>query len=391
MAGAVLVVGLCLASCEPCAGGVPPADDPLRAIVNAMYNAEYEPAESALQKWVKLHPEDVRAWNYLAETILDQEMLREGLYSGAAYANSGVAFRKRERPVSAGFGADLSSVLDQAQKLETGRVKQNPRDEEALYWLGVTESTRTEFEFAIERSYLSALREGKRAWRLNEELLKIDPHCADAYFVIGLADYAAGSLPWYFRAVASLAGVHGNQSRGIEELKRASSEGRYTRVDSKIVLVAVYEREKQFSQALALLWQLNQKFPWNYLAPLEIARIYKLQGNWRQAADEYDAAVEKFVHGKQDPSHSPRAAILLQAGEAHEHLEEMEKALELYREAGTQPGQSAAVYQSDLAAARLDQRLHHLAESKREYQMVVDGVPGTDLAREARRALAGLR
>ncbi|MGH9353763.1 MAG: tetratricopeptide repeat protein [Terriglobia bacterium] len=382
-------MGLCLASCDLCAGGVPQAADPLSTMVSAMYNAEYASAESMLREWVKEHPEDIRAWNYLAEAILDQEMLREGLYSGAAYTNS--AFRKPEQPASAGFKSKLESILDQAQKLETGRLKHNPRDEEALYWLGVTDSTRTEFEFAIERSYLSALREGKRAWKLNERLLKVDPHCADAYFVIGLADYAAGVLPWYFKVVASIAGIHGNLSQGIEELKRASSEGRYTRVDAKIILVAVYEREKQFPQALALLRQLNQEYPWNYLVPLEIARIDRLQGNWRQAAEEYDAAVERFVRGKQDPSHAPRAAILLQAGEVHEHLGEMEKALDLYREAGKQPGQSAAVYRSDLAAARLDQRLHHLAEAKREYQMVVDGTPNTDLADEARQALADLR
>ncbi|MGH9401045.1 MAG: tetratricopeptide repeat protein [Terriglobia bacterium] len=390
-AGALLIVGFCLASCEPCAGGVPPAADPLGTIVSAMYNAEYASAEPMLREWVKEHPEDIRAWNYLAEAILDEEMLREGLYSGAAYANSGIAFRKREQPVSAGFKPKLEVILDQAQKLETGRLKRNPRDEEAMYWLGVTDSTRTEFEFAINRSYLAALREGKRAWKLNERLLAMDPHFTDAYFVIGLGDYAAGVLPWYFRVVASIAGVHGSRSQGIEELKRASSEGHYTQVDARIVLVAVYEREKQFPQALALLRQLNQEFPWNYLAPLEIARIDRLQGNWRQAAEVDDAAVERFVHGKQDPSHAPRAAILLQAGEAHERLGEFEKALDLYREAGKQPGPSTAVYRSDLAAARLDQRLHHLAEAKREYQTVVDGVPDTDLADEARRALADLR
>lgn len=388
--GALFVVGLCLASCELCASGAPPEADPLGAIVNTMYNAEYPQAQSELQEWVKKHPDDVRAWNYLAESILDQEMVREGLYTGAAYGNSGIAFRQREEPVSAGFQAMLDPILDQAQKLETERLKRNPKDEEALYWLGVTYSTRTEFEFAINRSYLAALREGKRAWKLNEQLLKLNPHCADAYFVIGLADYAAGSLPWYFKVIASIAGVHGSRSQGIEDLKRASSEGRYTRVDAKVVLVAIYEREKEFPQALTLVRLLHQEFPWNYLAALEIGRIEELQDNWRQAAADYDAAVEKFVHGEQDPSNAPRAAILLQAGNAHEHLGETEKALDLYHEAGSQPGHAAAVYQSDLSAARLDQRLHHVAVAKKEYQAVIEAAPGTALAKQARQGLAGL-
>lgn len=389
--GALLIVGLCLASCEFCAGGSPPEADPLGAIVNAMYNAEYSQAQSELQEWVKKHPDDIRAWNYLAESVLDQEMVREGLYTGAAYGNSGIAFRKREQPVSPGFEAKLAPLLDRAQQLELGRLARNSKDEDALYWLGVTYSTRTEYEFAINRSYLAALKEGKRALKLNKRLLKLDPQCADAYFVIGLADYAEGSLPWYFKLVASIAGVHGSQSQGIEELRRAASDGHYTQVDAKIVLVAIYEREKQFAQALALLQGLHQQFPWNYLAPLEVARVKKAQGDWKGAAAVYDAAVKRYVDGDQDPSQAPRAAILFEAGEANEHLGETEKALDFYHEAGSQPGHAAAIYQSDLSAARLDQILHHVAEAKKEYQAVIKAAPGTAFAKQARQGLAGLR
>lgn len=387
--GALVLVSLCLAYAEPCAGAAPPAD-PLADIVNAMYNAEYARAESMLQKWVSSHPDDFRAWNYLAESILDQEMVREGLYTGAAYGNSGIAFRKRERPVSPGFEAKLAPILDRAQLLESERLARNSKDEEAIYWLGVTYSTRTEYEFAINRSYLAALKEGKRALKLNKRLLKLNPQCADAYFVIGLADYAEGSLPWYFKVIASIAGVHGSQSLGIEELKRASSGGHHTQVDAKIVLVAIYEREKQFAQALVLLQQLHQQFPWNYLAPLEIARIKKAQGDWRQASAVYDAAVKQYVDGDHDPSQAPRAAILLKAGEAHEHLGEMEKALDLYRRAGSDPSHAPAIYEAHLAAARLDKSLHHVDEARREYQAVIAAAPGSDWAKQAREGLNSL-
>lgn len=384
-----VLVGLCLACAGPRAGAAPSAD-PLAGIVNAMYNAQYAQAQSMLQKWVESHPEDIRAWNYLAETVLDQEMMREGLYTGTAYSNSGIAFRKRDRPVSPGFEAKLAPLLDHAQQLELARLAGNSKDEEAIYWLGVTYSTRTEYEFAINRSYLAALKEGKRALNLNKRLHKLDPQNADAYFVIGLADYAEGSLPWYFKLIASISGVHGSRPQGIEELNRASSGGHYTGVDAKIVLVAIYEREKQYSQALVLLQSLHQRFPGNYLAPLEIARIEKTQGNWRQAAALYDGAVKQYVDGDQDPSQAPRAAILLKAGEAHEHLGEPGKALDLYRRAGREPGRDPAIYQAGLAAARLDQSLHHVVDARREYQAVIDAAPGSDWAKQARDGLESL-
>lgn len=396
-AGVLMLASLCVAPADRCAAASQAAKaaqstpDPLAAIVSAMYNAEYARAQSMLQEWVADHPEDFRAWNYLAQSVLDQEMVREGLYTGAAYGNTGIAFRKRERPVSPGFADKLNPLLDRAQQLEQARLAKNPKDQEAIYWLGVTYSTRTEYEFAINRSYLAALSEGKKALKMNQRLLSLNPDCADAYFVIGLADYAEGSLPWYFKLIASIAGVHGNRSQGIKELKRAASEGRYTRVDAKIVLVAVYEREKKFSEALALLEALQKQFPWNYLAPLEIARLEEAQDHWRQAAEVYDGAVKQYIDSGQNPSQAPRAVILLQAGEAHEHLGENEKALDLYRRAAREPEKAPAVYQAGLAAARLDGSFHHVAEASKEYQAVIDGAPGSDWAKQARQGLKNLR
>lgn len=364
-----------------------PAPTALKDVLDAMYNAEYDRALSLVRGWIKAHPEDVQAWNYLAEATLDQEMLKEGLYSGSAFLDSGKVFKKRQEPLPQGFAQELNTALNHAQRLEEQRLRRNPKDEEALYWLGVTHSTRTEFLFTLERSYFSALREGKRALDVNERLLRIDPHFADAYLVIGIADYAATLLPWYLRMVTSLSGIHANAAQGIRELKFASRAGRYTRVDAKTILIMINERQKEYPEALALLRVLERAFPWNYLVPLEIARVDKAGGNWTDAARVYDSAVEKFVRGKENPSDAPRALILLRAGETHEHLGALEEALNLYHEAGSIPGKGRAIYQADLAAARLDQYFNHPARARQEYQLVADSVPDTDLGDAARQAL----
>jgi len=364
--------------------------DPLASVLNTMYNAQYTKAESALRSWLGKHPSDFRAWNYLAETILDQEMLRESLFSGEAYLNTGEVFHQRRQPLPAGFEKNLNLALDQATKLETDRLKENPKDVEAVYWLGVTHSVRTEYEFALLRSYFAALREGKLAYKLNQKLLKLNPHDADAYLVIGIADYAVGALPWYVKIVTAVAGIHGNRKRGIEELQRASEEGHYTRVDAKIVLVALYEREKKYSEARALLQELDRLFPENFLVPVELARIDEAEGDWRAAARLYDATVEKFVRGEKGSPRIPAAMILYRAGQAHEHLNDYETALRLYEEAGNLSDKSRAVYQSELAAADLNRRLNRLSEARKQYQRVAEAVPNTDLGRAARRALSAI-
>lgn len=361
--------------------------DPLSGALNAMYNVEYERAQSILQPWLEAHPTDFRAWNYLAETLLDKEMLREGLFSGAAYRNAGAVFRKRREPLPKGFEDNLNRMLGKAQSLETDRLKKNPNDEDALYWLGVTYNIRTELDFTLLRSYFAALEEGKQAWKINLRLLKLNPHNIDAYFDIGLADYAVGSLPWYVKIVTSVAGIHGNRKRGIAELKRASQEGRYTRVDAKIVLIAIYERQKSYSQALALLDELQQDFPENFLLPVEIANVYEAQNNWRAASEVYDSAVEKFVHGKQTSPRIPAATVLYNAGQAHEHLGELQEALHFYEEAGKLPGNSMDIYRADLAAANLNRRLNRPEAARKEYQRVAEAAPNTPMGKTARQAL----
>ncbi|MGH9354589.1 MAG: tetratricopeptide repeat protein, partial [Terriglobia bacterium] len=370
----------------------PPGEpDPLAPAVNAAYNAEYLKSQTFLQGWLKGHPADYRAWNYLAEAVLDEEMLREGMFTGGAYLNRGTAFQRRNEPLPGGFTAKLNGFLDRAASLEEARLKTNSRDEDAVFWQGVTYRTRAEFDFILLRSYLAALSQGKKAWEVNRELLKLDPQCADALFVLGLAQYAAGKLPWYLRIVASLAGIHGNVSQGIAEL-RASENGRYTRVDAKIVLVAVYEREKMYPQALGLLQELQGKFPDNYLLVLEAGRLYEKRRDWNAAEKTYDAAVKRFVRGKPEVAHLPVATVLYRDGRAHERVGDLRGAVALYHQAATAkpPRESLDVYRAAMAAAALDRKFNDIARAKQEYQQVAEAVPDTALGKAARHALGRL-
>jgi tetratricopeptide (TPR) repeat protein len=368
----------------------PQAPKSLNAVLYKMYNGEYAAGEQMLKAWLTERPNDFRALNYLGEAMMDREMLQEHLFHGSAYLNSGEVFHQHAQRLPPGFEQRLADVFDQAQNLEEARLKQNAKDQDALYWLGVTSSGRTEFDFVLLRSYFAALHEGKQSLKDNKRLLKLNPDCTDAYFVIGLARYTVGLLPWYVRWVTSLAGVHGNVPAGIADLERVSQHGHYAKVDAQIVLVLIFEREKKYSQALALLRGLESAYPDNYLAVLETARIQKAEGDWQAAAQTYDKAVTKFVAGEKDSSRIPKAEILYRAGQAQEHLGELLKALALYHEASKVPDKSMQLYEADLAAARLDQHFNDASRAKQEYQLVASAVPNTDLGRQARQALQDL-
>ncbi len=355
-----------------------------------MYNAEYAKAQRLLEEWVKLHPADFRALNYLAEAIMDREMLREHLFNGGAYLASGAVFRKRSQPLPPGFERRLNTVFDRAQGLEEARLKQNPKQQEALYWLGVTHFGKTEFDFILLRSYWAAFHEGKQSLKDNQRLIMLNPDFTDAYFVIGLAKYAVGTLPWYERWVASLAGIDGSISQGISDLERVRRRGHYEREDARVTLVAIYERQKRYAQALTILRQIEQAYPKNYLASLEAGRIEEKEGNWRAAAQTYDAAVTNLVDGDKASGRDPSAEVLYRGGEAHERLGELQKALDFYNQAGRLPGKSIYIYRADFAAAELDRRLNRLPEAKGKYQIVASALPGSSIGRRSRQALQSI-
>jgi tetratricopeptide (TPR) repeat protein len=362
----------------------------LNAVLYEAYSGDYTAEEQMLKVWLKQHPGDFRALNYLDEAMMDREMLREQLFNGSAYMNSGQVLHQPAPPLPAGFERQLTAVFNKAQSLEQASLRQNAKDQEARYWLGVTDAGRAEFEFILLRSYFAALHEGKRSLKENKRLLKLNPNFTDAYFVIGLAQYAVGLLPWYVRWMSSLAGVHGSVPGGIADLVRVSQHGHYAKVDAQIVLIPIYEREKKYSQALALLRGLESAYPKNYLVLFERARIQKAEGDWQAAARTYDEGVAKFVRGEKDLSRIPTAELLYRAGQAHEHSGELQRALALYHEASGVPGKSIHVYEANLAAARLDQEFKDTPRAKREYQLVASAIPDTDLGRQAREALKGL-
>ena len=369
----------------------PAAPDPLDVALDDIYDLKFDAAREITRAWLREHPADLRALSYLANVTLDQELLKRGLFATEPYASDGEAFRKGRVPLSPGFDREFLGILQKTQKLAEDRLKQNPNDQEALYWAGTAHGTRSEFHFALERSYLVAIREGAEARRYNLKLHKLNPHCVDALFVLGIADYIGGSLPWYLKLPASIAGVRGSRTRGLDELRRVGDEGHWARVDAKIVLVTIYRREKMYPQALSLLQELARAYPRNFLAPVEMAALYELQNDWQSATKVHDALVQRL--GAHEPGWEmmPAARIFYRAGRAHERLGQLDEALELYETASRVPRPSRDTYRAGLAAAELDRRLNRREEALRNYQRVARAVPNTDEGRAALRALQSFR
>jgi len=383
----LIAVLVCVAGFGP----VGPIDgapqDPDDVAEGRMYNLEYDAARQTLEAQLRQHPDDLRALNYLGSLTLDEELLREGLYSTGAYTNAGVVVRENRPEVPPGYARKILDILQRAQSAAEARLKQNPNDQDALYWAGADHATRAEFYFTLQRSYTAALHEGRVAYKLHQRLYQLNPGYMDALLVIGMGQYVAGALPWYFKVIASITGFRGSKARGLDDLRQVSEKGHYARDDAKVILVVFYRREGMYKQAIEVLEELMRLYPRNFLALTEIVRIDEAAGDWRSAARAADELVRRLDSHAPGYEKMPAARVLYETGVAHEHIGETDEALRLYDRAATIPERQPYSNRAELAAAHLELQLNHPAEARRRYQKIADALPGTAEGKAAREAL----
>lgn len=255
----------------------------------AMYNLEYAEAQRIFELMSKEFPAHPGCWHFLAtnlwlKTLNDSRRLQTSLY------NSDSFYAEEEDKVDPSVLQQFREWSRTAKYLAEARLKQNPKDIEALYFLGASEGLRAAFAAAVERRFIGALRESSRGVDHHRDALKLDPNYHDAELSIGVYDYVVGSLPGPVKVLAAIGGVHGSTARGIETLARVAAQGEWTRDDAKVLLIAFLKREKRYDKAYELAQELEEKYPVNYLFKLEAADAKVLQAAADRKTDKKSAS-----------------------------------------------------------------------------------------------------
>jgi uncharacterized protein DUF3808 len=361
--------------------------DPLAQALDHFYSLEYDAAEQQLNARVKEDPDDLRALSYLARVWLEREMFRRQMLEAQAYRNDGEAFRSDKSAVDPKVRQKIFELESELESRAQAKLKLDPHNKEALYWLGTSYVIRAVYHLTLEKSTMPALSDAKEAQKCNLRVLEIDPNYADAYLVVGTYDYIVGSLPWYTKAVAALIGYSGNRQRGLDELKRAANDGHWARTDAQTFLSILYFREQNHSESIRIMRNLEQQYPRNSLLPQEIARAYKAQNDWQAAATEYDSLLQKYEAHAPGFEDLPLARVYFQAGETYSRLGDSDEALRRYKKAANSPGKSIYVFRAELAAAAIELKQKRNEDARSRYKRVAEAVPETAEGRAANQAL----
>jgi tetratricopeptide (TPR) repeat protein len=256
-----------------------------RSGLDALYNIDYDKAERDFKEIVRLLPNHPGGYQLLAarvwiKTLYESRRLQSSLYSSESFYSSG------DDKVDPKIVTEFRNLTREARRLAEAKLKQEPKNVEALDFLANTEGLKASFEEAVERRHFAALRDGNDAVNHHREVLKLDPKYIDAQITIGLYEYVVGSLPLPVKILAGATGYRGSKKRGLAMLEQVAKEGRWAQDDAKSVLILLYTREKRYADVLKLTRELSAKYPRNYLLRLETAdALVALAGVKRKEKD----------------------------------------------------------------------------------------------------------
>jgi tetratricopeptide (TPR) repeat protein len=183
------------------------------------------------------------------------------------------------------FGKKYKEQLVKARDIAEGMLDKNEDDIDALFYTGCAYGNLGRFYMNIKKWFDSYVN-GSKGSEYLQKVLEKDPDRYDAYLGIGMFHYYREALPNYSMMLFLVRGdVEGYIKKGINEITRTVSKGKYLSDEAKIILATeIYiEHERNYIAALPLLEELTIKYPNNYFLKLYLAECYGNTDNQEQA------------------------------------------------------------------------------------------------------------
>jgi len=271
----------------------------------ALYNLDYQTARARFQKMIELAPDHPAGPQCMASSLWVQQLNRSWELKATLYSTGAITESKSQ--VDRKQADEFRKWIRQAKALSQARLRKDPRDVEALYFLGAAEGLEASWAGGVERKFMAAFRAGKESVEHHREVLKLAPDFRDAELTIGLMNYIIGSLPLPTKMLVATMGVRGSKKRGLETLQRVAAEGKWARDVARVLLVDLYKRETRWEDAAQVGRELAAKYPRNYLFKLQVAdaltsQIVTLRKSKKPATAEEKELQEIFASLMRDKS-----------------------------------------------------------------------------------------
>ena len=157
------------------------------------------------------------------------------------------------------FLVQMGEAISTAEVLE----RSQPTDAEVKLLLGLAQGSKALADGG-RKNYLAAFQAIREAHRRFEEALRLDPNLIDAYYGLGVYNYALGRLPALLKPLVSIALPPGDGTHGLEEMERVAEHGAYLKMTARVALLHLYAgTEQKYAEAVRLGRDLLSRYPGN--------------------------------------------------------------------------------------------------------------------------------
>jgi tetratricopeptide (TPR) repeat protein len=360
----------------------PGTDANTRKGFDYFYNLEYDKALREFEAAQEAHPSDPFSANHVLGTVIFKELFRIGALDTESFA--GDAFLQRQSiPLDPKVREQVNALSARAFALSQAYLEKNPDDVNALYARAVTRGLRATYMGIGEKAWFPALRSAVGSRHDDERVLELDPKYTDARTAIGVHEYILGSLSWPVKIAASVAGLSGSKSKGLQNLREAAAGGGESATDARIALALFLRREQQYEEAIKVVRVLSSTYPRNFLMATEYANLLNAAGHGPEAI----VAFRKIIAGCHSNAYTicrlevPTYGL----GEALKGQKDYQGAVEAYEEAALAAPDAEVRQRATLAAGQMYDLLQKREAALLKYRAVIAQNSASEPAGQARR------
>jgi tetratricopeptide (TPR) repeat protein len=353
------------------------------------YNLEYPEAVADFERAIAQDPADPQLHDHLAQALVFQEMFRNGaLESEMVSGNNSFLRRPKMNPEPVTERRFLDEI-SKAMQLAQARLAKNPNDVPAIYAECVAYGLRSNYYWVVKKSWRDSLHDATSARHLNDRVEQLEPANVDARLVEGLDDYIVGSLPWTWRTLGFLVGIHGDKEKGLRLVKDVAEHGASNKYDAEILLGALYRRENKPLAVVPLVQDLIAHFPRNFILRLELSQMYSMAGDKTHAIDTVDEIARLKRANAPGYGRVPWEKIDFQKGTIQFWYRDFDQALENLQKvaaAANEVDLNTGVY-TYLRIGQIYDLKGQRVLAVAEYRKAIAYAPESDAAQEAKRCL----
>jgi tetratricopeptide (TPR) repeat protein len=313
-----------------------PGSAELRArAADLAYNLDHTDAIRLLEQAIAEAPDDPANHRALASTLWLRILFLRGAVTVDHYLGSlsrpQVDLARPPADLDAQFKREIAAAIDLARK----RIAAAPGSAAAHHDLGAALGLQASYTASVEGRLMAGFRAARASYDEEERVLSLDPSMKQAGLIVGTYRYLVSTLSLPMRLMAYVAGFGGGRDRGLRMIEDATTVSAENRTDARFALVLLYNREKRYSDAVAVLDDLHRQYPRNRLVVLEAGATALRGGDAAGADRRLTAGLGMFADDRRDKIpgeaglwHLKRGAARVQLGRREDALADLRVALD---------------------------------------------------------------